>query len=285
MATTLLRQVNFRHRALRALAVGAWLRLRTELPQLTQERFCETLALPTRTLRSWLQHHPSTAEALPDRKQPPARFGPRKRSANPRKPRRPRFSFDLVVPDTQLGADTTDLSVLGVSLKLVAAQDIGGRDENLFDQVVIDDHEDAEHVVNVLVAAIAGQQAIQIITDQGTPYMAKATRDALDQLGAEHAPHIRSAKPRSSGGSVFSKPLRRHCSRYRIALPALSHLCATSNSPSTRSRDTSRQSFETKWTPIVLPSLVVTDSNSSAIPQTHKQRRTPACAVHAWLIR
>ncbi len=51
-----------------------------------------------------------------------------------------------------------------------------------------DDHEHAEHVTNVLTAAIAGRQGMQVITDQGTPYMAKVTRDALEQLGAEHAP-------------------------------------------------------------------------------------------------
>jgi hypothetical protein len=188
VATTVLAQVNFRRRTLRTLVLGAWLRLHTELPQLTQARFCQALALPTRTLRSWLQHHPSTPETLHEPEQAPTRCGPRKRSAKPRKPRRPRFSFDLVVPDTQLGADTTDLSVLGVPLKLVAAQDIGGRDERLFDEVVIDDHEDAQHVTNVLTAAIAGRAGMQVITDQGTPYMAKATRDALDQLMAEHAP-------------------------------------------------------------------------------------------------
>ena len=188
VATSLLGQVNFRQRALRALAVGAWLRLRTELPNLTQERFCQTLALPTRTLRSWLQNNPTEPKQLVEPEQTPATSGPRKRCAKPRKLRRPRFGFDLVVPDTQIGADTTDLSVLGVPLKLVAAQDIGGRDQNLFDAVVVDDHESANHVIDVLTAAIAGREGMQAITDQGTPYMAKATRDALEQLGAEHAP-------------------------------------------------------------------------------------------------
>jgi transposase InsO family protein len=188
VATTLLAQINFRRPALRPLVVGAWLRLRTELSNLTQERFCETLALPTRTLRSWLEHHPSATEPLPEPEQPPVPSGPRKRSAKPRKPRRPRFGFDLVIPGTQIGADTTDLSVLGVPLKLVAAQDIGGRDQNLFDAVIVDDHESSQHVIDVFTAAIAGREGMQAITDQGTPFMAKATRDALDHLGAEHAP-------------------------------------------------------------------------------------------------
>lgn len=182
--TTLLGQINFGRPALRALVVGAWLRLDTELPQLTQERFCETLALPTRTLRSWLRSASSRSRALP---QPHTPSAP-KRSAKPRKPRRPRFGFDLVLPDTQIGADTTDISVLGVPLKLVAAQDIGGRDQSLFENAVIDDHEDAQLVIDVLAAAIADRDGMQIITDQGKPYMANATREALDQLHAEHAP-------------------------------------------------------------------------------------------------
>lgn len=188
VATTLLAQVNFRQPVFRALVVGAWLRLGTESPQLTQARFCETLALPTRTLRSWLANNPPTPQPLVEPKQTAAPSGTRKRSDNPRKPRRPRFRFDLVVPHTQIGADTTDLSVLGVPLKLVAAQDIGGRDQSLFDSVIVDDHESAQHVIDVFTAAIAGREGMQAITDQGTPYMAKATRDALDQLGAEHAP-------------------------------------------------------------------------------------------------
>jgi len=188
VATTLLAQINFRRPALRALAVGAWLRLRNELPQLTQERFCETLALPTRTLRSWLANNPTQPQPLVEPKQASVTKGSPKRSAKARKPRRPRFGFDLVIADTQVGADTTDLSVLGVPLKLVAAQDIGGRDQSLFDSIVVDDHESSEHVIDVLTAAIAGREGMQAITDQGTPYMAKATRDALDQLGVEHAP-------------------------------------------------------------------------------------------------
>ncbi|HEY5959444.1 MAG TPA: hypothetical protein VIV60_22955, partial [Polyangiaceae bacterium] len=68
--TTLLGQVRLGRPTLRALVVGAWLRLGAELPQLTQERFCETLALPTRTLRSWLRSASSRSRSLPQG-QPP----------------------------------------------------------------------------------------------------------------------------------------------------------------------------------------------------------------------
>jgi hypothetical protein len=225
VATTVLAQVNLRRPALRALVVGAWLRLHSELPQLTQKRFCKTLALPERTLRCWLQNNPL---ALLQLEQPPVATEPRRRNAKPRKPRRPRFSFDLVVPETQLGADTTDLSVFGVPLKLIAAQDIGGRDQNLFDQSVVDDHEDAQHVVDVLTAAIAGRQGMQVITDQGTPYMAKATAEALDQLGAEHAPQREGDPPgkatveRAFGIlKTIAAPLLKLSGRAATAIPAL----------------------------------------------------------------
>ena len=42
--------------------------------------------------------------------------------------------------------------------------------------------------MRVLTEALAERPGSQVLTDQGTPYMAAATRDALDALGAEHAP-------------------------------------------------------------------------------------------------
>ena len=187
VTTTLLAQVNLSRPTLRTLVVGAWLRLHSELPHLTQQRFCQTLALPDRTLRSWLSARAASPSSSVGTGPAPACSTPSSRR-RPRRRRRPRFRFDLVVPDTQIGADTTDLSVLGVPLKLVAAQDIGGRDQALFDAVVLDDHESADHVIDVLSTALAGREGLQVITDQGTPYMAQVTREALAGLGADHAP-------------------------------------------------------------------------------------------------
>ena len=92
------------------------------------------------------------------------------------------------LPGTQVGADTTDLSVFGVPLKLVGVQDIGGRDRRLLDSVVIDTRECADHVVDALRVVLRDCPGIQALTDQGTPYMAAATKLALDELQAEHAP-------------------------------------------------------------------------------------------------
>jgi transposase InsO family protein len=181
VATSLLAHVSLRARTVRPLILGAWLRLSAELPALTQKQFCHTLGLSPRTLRAWLVSPPA-ASPTPAAPTPPPRL-PSKRP-----PRRRRFAFDVVLPDTQLAADTTDLEALGISLKLIATQDIGGRDHDLLDSVIVDDQESAAQVIAALRAAIDDREGFQVVVDQGTPYMAEATRAALEQLGAEHAP-------------------------------------------------------------------------------------------------
>jgi hypothetical protein len=178
VATAMLARLKLRRRVVGELVVGTWERLR-ERHDLSQKRFCETLSIPVRTLRHWLRQ--------PQRQR---RRDPKPPSSKPPSPRlrRGRFGFDVLLPGTQVGADTTDLRAFGVQLKLVAAQDIGARDEALFDAIVVDDHESAELVVDVLSRALADKPGAQAITDQGTPYLAEATRRALDALDAEHAP-------------------------------------------------------------------------------------------------
>jgi len=182
VCTTCLSQVPLRGATMRALIVGAYLKLRAEQPKLTQKHFCAALSLPQRTLRQWLSSAPSTAtptEPVTETSAP--------QPARRRAPRRPRFGFDVTVPDTQLAADTTDLRAFDVPLKLVAAQDVGGRDHDLLDAVIVDESESAEHVVAVIEQAIDNKTGQQVITDQGTPYLAQKTREALDALDADHA--------------------------------------------------------------------------------------------------
>lgn len=223
VATTICEHVSLRSRPVRSLLLGAWLRLSVEHRSLTQKHFCHTLGISPRTLRSWLVSLPtksSPAEiAAPTTPPPP----PRKR-----RPQRRRFSFDLVIPDTQLAADTTDLQTLGIALKLIAAQDIGGRDQNLFDSVIVDDHESAELVISALRDAIDDREGFQVLVDQGTPYMAEITRAALEKLGAEHAPQ-REGTPTDKStierafGSVktFARPLLDLSNRIADLLPQL----------------------------------------------------------------
>jgi hypothetical protein len=183
LCTAILAHVSLRSHVVRQLIVGAWQRMEHE-PGMTQARFCAALSLPARTLRAWLKRLPSTGASSPPI--PPEPAEP-KRPPPRRPPRRRRFGFDVTLPDTQIGADTTDVSAFGVDLKLIAAQDIGGRDERLFDAVLVDDHESSEHVVDVLGQALTERAGAQVITDQGTPYMAEQTLAALAALEVEHA--------------------------------------------------------------------------------------------------
>jgi hypothetical protein len=182
VTTEILRHTSFRKPSIRALVIGAYLRLKQTHPELTKERYCDALALSPRTFRHWMAHRDQTVPRSP------VALSPEKKPPKKRPPRRPRFGFDVVLPDTQIAADTTDIKAFGVPLKLVAAQDIGGRDQDLFDSVIIDNRESADHVVRAITAALGDKEGQQVLTDQGTPYMAKATKDAIEALGAEHAP-------------------------------------------------------------------------------------------------
>jgi hypothetical protein len=150
----------------------------------TVEEFCAALALSPRTFRSW-RARPAQAPSPPP---PPA-------SPPPPTNHRATGRFDLAVtaPGTQLGGDTTDLRVLGVDLKLVAAQDLGAREQRLWQAFALDERESADLVGRVVAEATAGQEGFQFVTDQGTPYLAQAANAAYDALGVEHAPQTEGA--------------------------------------------------------------------------------------------
>lgn len=222
IATAVLGQVSRHTSVSRALIVGGWLKLQQSHPLLTQTRFCEVLGLSARTFRNWLTSPPAKPKLFaPAASQRPSK--PRRRPV-----RRGRFGFDVTLPGTQIAADTTDLRAFGVSLKLIATQDIGGRDADLLTSVIVDDHESAELVAEVLTKALQGRDGAQAITDQGTPYLAELTRDALDDLEAEHAPQ-REGDPLGKATlerafrtvKDFARPLLALTDRIAEALPAL----------------------------------------------------------------
>lgn len=183
VSTSVLARLGTGRRRARELIVGAWQRLST-MPGITQQRFCAALALPARTLRDWL----TTDRNKPAEPRPSAAEPPKRKGRTARRQRRGRFGFDVVLPDTQMAADTTDIDVLGVRLKLMATQDIGGRDVDLLDGVLIDQTESADKIAQLFTETLAGMAGAQMLTDQGTPYMAGATTATLEQLGVEHVP-------------------------------------------------------------------------------------------------
>jgi hypothetical protein len=186
VATSVLALLPRHTPASHAVIVGAWQRLSKEEPTLTKEEFCEAMSLSPRTFRHWRARAPAPEHAATP---PPPKPAPRPRQPRRQRPlRRPRFQFDIGLPGVQFGSDTTDLEAFGVPLKLSGVQDIGGRDARLFDAVVVDTHESSDRIVKEMEAALKHAEGAQMITDQGKPFMAQATRAALDALETEHAP-------------------------------------------------------------------------------------------------
>jgi hypothetical protein len=170
--------VPMRRRAVQDELVCAFDRVHGE-HGVTAREFCAALALSERTFRSW-QDRPAKPPSPPPPPKPP--------SPPPNDRNTGRFALEATAPDTQLGGDTTDLCVLGVGLKLVGVQDIGDRERCLFDSFVIDERECSELITTAVAAAAAGREGMQFITDQGTPYLAEAAKQAYDAIGLEHAP-------------------------------------------------------------------------------------------------
>ena len=180
VATWLLKasRVPLRRRDVQDRLVCAYDRLRDE-HGVSATQFCAALALSSRTFRSWRSRPPA----------PPPAPSPPPLSPPPRPDRATgRFDLDVTAPGVQIGGDTTDLRVLGVDLKVVAAQDLGAREQRLWEAFAVDERECADLVISVVKDALDGREGLQVITDQGSPYLAQAARDAYESLGAEHAP-------------------------------------------------------------------------------------------------
>ena len=185
VARAMLLAVPRRAARLREVAVGAYARLRDRM---TRGEFCKALGLSERTFREWCRHTPAIA-ARPDISPAADPAPPPKPRAKPKRSlRRPRFQFDVYLPGVQLGGDTTALRLFNTDLKVVASQDIGGRGLELFKKTVIDTTETAAHVIEAFTAALEGCPGMQVVTDQGSPFMAADTVEALEKLGADHAP-------------------------------------------------------------------------------------------------
>ena len=221
VATTLLSQsrVPLRRRAVQDQLVCAYDRLHAAHGA-TVDEFCAALALSARTFRSWRARPPAP---------PPPALPPALPPAPPRNDRATgRFDLGITAPGTQLGGDTTDLRVLGVDLKLVAAQDLGAREQRLWQAFALSERESADLVGRVVAEATAGKEGFQFVTDQGTPYLAQAAQAAYDALGVEHAPQTEGAPTEKATverafGTVKAAlaPLLDLTNRLAAAVPAL----------------------------------------------------------------
>lgn len=169
---------------------------------ITQQEFCAALPVPQRTFQSWMHRPPAPPKPPPS---PPAR--PR----SPRKDRRRgRFDLEHTLPGLQVMADTTQLELFAVPMRLVAVQDPGNRDSDLWEAFDLDEVEDAKKVSAVIEAATADRPGLQLITDQGRPYLAKEAREAYEAAGLEHRPakeHTPTAKATLERSFGIIKPV------------------------------------------------------------------------------
>jgi hypothetical protein len=178
VAADLLRRLPIRKRPLQELLVQARDRLKRE-HELSTREFATALGLSERTLRYWARR-------------PPAPPKPAFTAAEPTSPRSRRrvgrFGLDVTLPGLQGVTDTSSWEFFGVALEVVAVQDPGNRDRSLWEAFVVDDHEDHEAVLQAVGHAFAHKPGAQILSDQGSPYMAQATEKGLESMALEHAP-------------------------------------------------------------------------------------------------
>jgi hypothetical protein len=179
VAVSLIAHVPVYKRSIQDRLVQAFERMRGK-HGIEARTFCKMLGLKERTFRNWRKRAGSAPP--PPREKPPGKQGKRKSAQTGR------FELFHLVPDIQAMADTTDMSVLGVPLKCIAVQDPGKRTSRLFEGFGVFTQENADHVIEVVRTSMADRPGMQLLTDQGTPYLAELARRAYDEMDLDHAP-------------------------------------------------------------------------------------------------
>lgn len=168
---------GIRRRQAQDFLVAARDRLREE-EGVSHREFCAALKISERTVRSWAERGvapPEDPEPVPaPKKRRPRGVG--------------RFDLAVTLPDLQVVGDTTNLEILGVPLKVVAFQDPGHRHLTPWESFVVESEENHEIVLDALKAAVGDRAGLQVVVDQGTPYMAAAVKDACEDLELLHEP-------------------------------------------------------------------------------------------------
>ncbi len=177
IAASLLVLLPIRNRSVQNRLVSACERLKCE-HGLSAKDFCDYLGLKHRTFRSW-RNRP----AAPEKPKPQAPAPGKRKKADRGEGR---FDLGLLLPGVQAMADTTDMTLLGIPLKFIATQDPGNRFRRLFEGFEVFTQETAREVVDVIGKSLT--PGMQLITDQGTPYLAGLARQAYEELELDHAP-------------------------------------------------------------------------------------------------
>lgn len=177
VAREVIRLGGVKKRRVRDYLIAARDRLKAE-QDISHRDFCQALCLSERSVRNWAQKGVAAPEEpdptpLPEAKRP--------RGVG-------RFDLAVTLPELQLVGDTTNLTIFGVPLKVVAFQDPGDRHRSPWESFVVESEENQGIVLEAIKDAVGDLAGMQIVVDQGTPYMAEAVKQACEDLDLLHEP-------------------------------------------------------------------------------------------------
>jgi len=177
VAREVIRLGGVRKRRAKDFLVAARDRLKAE-EGVSHREFAEALGLSERTVRSWA----ARGAAAPEGPAPVLDLKERgSRGVG-------RFDLSVTLPGLQVVGDTTDLAIFGVPLKVVAFQDPGRRHLTPWESFVVESRENHEIVLDAMKVAVGDRAGMQVVVDQGTPYMAGAVKAACEELDLLHEP-------------------------------------------------------------------------------------------------
>lgn len=204
LAASVIAADGVRSRALQDRLVAAYEALQKRHAMSLRD-FCTSLGVSERTFRSWRNRKPAPPPTPPAPAAPPAPKPSRNEG---------RFALELCPPNLQAMADTTHIRAFGVDLQLVGAQDPGRRHKELLRAFAVTEQENADVIIRVLTEALGALPGAQAITDQGTPYIARATQAACEAIDVEPA-------PQAEGAPTDKAPLERTWGTVKRALAPL----------------------------------------------------------------
>ncbi len=182
--------------------------------------FAAALGISERSMRYWAARGVAAPKEEEVEDPPPP---PRDRNVG-------RFDLEHTLPGLQAMGDTTNVEILGVPLKVVALQDPGRRHQELWEGFAVETEENHEVIVKLLTEILAKDPGLQFLCDQGTPYMAKETQAACDELDLFHEPQKEGTpteKPTLERSFLTVKsclaPLLALTNKIAGLLPALAH--------------------------------------------------------------
>lgn len=177
VAASVISQVRIPRRAAERIVAGAQ-RLHDQ-HGLTQQDFCARLGVSDRTFRYWKGRPPAPPTPEPPVPPPP----------EPKPDRREgRFDLNVTLPGIQTMADTTPWNLFGVDLQVTAAMDPGNRQRQPWQAFAVEAAETSEVIADTIGRAVDDRPGMQVITDQGKPFLAGLSRTAYDAMHADHAP-------------------------------------------------------------------------------------------------